>query len=131
MDDQPIPTTNVPIVKTQTRTVTYEKDGFPIEIEDGILISSQSHSTRTQTIETTTVSVSPPGLGRGAGRPVCVCTAWDSLHGIQCSVLTPVAHPPPGRPRQVLADPPLAGLLISLPFLCFRFLLSFVFSWNV
>ncbi|XP_022315600.2 uncharacterized protein LOC111119586 isoform X2 [Crassostrea virginica] len=61
MDDQPIPTTNVPIVKTQTRTVTYEKDGFPIEIEDGILISSQSHSTRTQTIETTTYKTERDG----------------------------------------------------------------------
>ncbi|XP_034314973.2 uncharacterized protein [Magallana gigas] len=60
-DDQPIPTTNVPIVKTQTRTVTYEKDGFPVVIEDGILISSQSHSTRTQTIETTTYKTERDG----------------------------------------------------------------------
>ncbi|XP_056018452.1 band 4.1-like protein 3 isoform X12 [Ostrea edulis] len=61
MDDRPIPTTNVPIVKTQTRTVTYEKDGIPLEIEDGILISSQSHSTRTQTIETTTYKTERDG----------------------------------------------------------------------
>ncbi|XP_061166162.1 band 4.1-like protein 1 isoform X2 [Saccostrea echinata] len=61
MDDRPIPTTNVPIVKTQTRTVTYEKDGVPLEIEDGILISSQSHSTRTQTIETTTYKTERDG----------------------------------------------------------------------
>lgn len=90
-DDQPIPTTNVPIVKTQTRTVTYEKDGFPVVIEDGILISSQSHSTRTQTIETTTVSVMTPWLrdsdpGVGAAIVcVCVCvfsmgqSAWQSV----------------------------------------------------
>lgn len=55
-DDTPISTKNVPYVKTKTQTVTYEKDGYPYETEDGILISSQSHSTRTQTIETTTVS---------------------------------------------------------------------------
>lgn len=87
-DDQPIPTTNVPIVKTQTRTVTYEKDGFPVVIEDGILISSQSHSTRTQTIETTTVSVITPWLSDsdpGSGQPLCVCvfsmgqSAWQSV----------------------------------------------------
>lgn len=55
-DDIPISTKNVPFVKTKTQTVTYEKDGYPYETEDGILISSQSHSTRSQTIETTTVS---------------------------------------------------------------------------
>ncbi|KAJ8306247.1 hypothetical protein KUTeg_016792 [Tegillarca granosa] len=52
-DEPPISTTNVPIVKTQTRTVTYEKDGIPVATEDSILISSSSHTTRTQTIETT------------------------------------------------------------------------------
>ncbi|KAK3089194.1 hypothetical protein FSP39_001656 [Pinctada imbricata] len=61
LDDTPISTTNVPIVKTETRTVTYEKDGIPIEMEDGILISSQSHTTRTQTIETTTYKTERDG----------------------------------------------------------------------
>lgn len=86
MDDQPIPTTNVPIVKTQTRTVTYEKDGFPIEIEDGILISSQSHSTRTQTIETTTVSVLPPPGSVGGRGALCVCVQ----HGTVCMAFSVV-----------------------------------------
>ena len=60
-DDTPISTKNVPYVKTKTQTVTYEKDGYPYETEDGILISSQSHSTRTQTIETTTYKTEKDG----------------------------------------------------------------------
>ncbi|CAC5384934.1 Band 4.1-like protein 3,Protein 4.1,Erythroid protein 4.1,Protein 4.1 homolog,FERM, ARHGEF and pleckstrin domain-containing protein 1,Band 4.1-like protein 2,Band 4.1-like protein 1,Cytoskeletal protein 4.1 [Mytilus coruscus] len=60
-DDIPISTKNVPFVKTKTQTVTYEKDGNPYETEDGILISSQSHSTRTQTIETTTYKTEKDG----------------------------------------------------------------------
>ncbi|XP_076100822.1 uncharacterized protein LOC143070043 isoform X6 [Mytilus galloprovincialis] len=60
-DDIPISTKNVPFVKTKTQTVTYEKDGYPYETEDGILISSQSHSTRSQTIETTTYKTEKDG----------------------------------------------------------------------
>lgn len=61
-DEPPISTTNVPIVKTQTRTVTYEKDGIPVATEDSILISSSSHTTRTQTIETTKSKTERDGI---------------------------------------------------------------------
>lgn len=60
LEEVPVPTKNVPIVKTETRTVTYEREGFPFDSEEGgVLVSASSHSTRMQTIETTTVS---PGL---------------------------------------------------------------------
>ena len=48
-------TTDVPIVKTESRTVTYETDGTADDDLPGMLVSAQAHSTRTQTIETTTV----------------------------------------------------------------------------
>lgn len=56
----PISTKNVPIVKTETRKVSYQREGVegqPMS-EDGVLVSSQAHSSKTQTIETTTVSSS-------------------------------------------------------------------------
>lgn len=60
LEEVPVPTRNVPIVKTETRTVTYEREGFPLlDSEDGVLVSSRSHSTKMQTIETTTVSWTP------------------------------------------------------------------------
>ncbi len=52
-------TTDVPLVKTEKRTVTYESGGSKHDdLDPGILVSAQSHSSRTQTIETTTVSLS-------------------------------------------------------------------------
>ena len=55
-------TTDVPIVKTETRTVTYSNDGGD-EVEDpGYLVSAHAHSSRSQTIETTTVSYTEWGL---------------------------------------------------------------------
>ncbi|KAL3868991.1 hypothetical protein ACJMK2_041729 [Sinanodonta woodiana] len=61
-EDIPVSTKNVPIVKTEKRTVIYEKDGIPVETEDSILISSSSHSTRSQTIETTTYKTEKDGV---------------------------------------------------------------------
>ena len=50
-------TTDVPLVKTEKRTVTYESEPGAGGRDDlGTLVSSQAHSSRTQTIETTTVS---------------------------------------------------------------------------
>jgi len=49
-------TTDVPLVKTQTRTVTYMADGSVVEEDPGMLVSAQAHSSRTCTTETTTVS---------------------------------------------------------------------------
>ena len=49
-------TSKIPIVETKTHTVTYEKDGVPFEMEDSILISAHSVTTKSQTIDTTTVS---------------------------------------------------------------------------
>ena len=46
-------TRNIPLVKTETRTVTYD-GGLP-EVDLGELVSAQSHETNSQTIETTTV----------------------------------------------------------------------------
>ena len=52
-------TTDVPLVKTEKRTVTYESEANKHDdLDPGILVSAQSHSSRTQTIETTTVSLS-------------------------------------------------------------------------
>ncbi len=52
-------TTDVPLVKTEKRTVTYESGGNKDDnLDPGILVSAQSHSSRSQTIETTTVSLS-------------------------------------------------------------------------
>ncbi|XP_046549970.1 band 4.1-like protein 3 [Haliotis rubra] len=64
VDDTPVSTKNVPLVKTETRTVTYEKEGnsLPSEMEDGYLVSSQSHSTKTQTVETTTYKTEKDGI---------------------------------------------------------------------
>ena len=62
LTETPISTKNVPIVKTETRKVSYQKDGLDghRESEEGVLVSSQAHSSKTQTIETTTVSPTPP-----------------------------------------------------------------------
>ena len=49
-------TTDVPLVKTQTRTVTYMADGSVVEQDPGMLVGAQAHSSRTCTTETTTVS---------------------------------------------------------------------------
>lgn len=56
MNDVPRSTSNIPIVETKTHKVTYEKDGVPYEMEDSILVSAHSITTKTQTIDTTTVS---------------------------------------------------------------------------
>lgn len=53
-------TTEVPLVKTQTRTVTYLADGSVVEEDPGMLVSAQAHSSRTCTTETTTVSHHAP-----------------------------------------------------------------------
>ena len=51
-------TTNVPLVKTETRTVTYENEGHGADdLDPGYLVSAQSHSSKTHTVETTTVSL--------------------------------------------------------------------------
>nr|AUG84435.1 cora [Platynereis dumerilii] len=56
-------TRDVPFVKTETRTVTYESDranegdDFP-----GILVSAQSHSSRSQTVDTTTYKTEKDGV---------------------------------------------------------------------
>ena len=55
-------TKDVPIVKTETRTVTYTNEEASQE-DPGVLVSAQSHTSRAQTIETTTVrwlSPAPP-----------------------------------------------------------------------
>ncbi|XP_055956543.1 band 4.1-like protein 1 isoform X3 [Patella vulgata] len=64
LDEAPVSTKNVPIVKTETRTVTYEKEGYPNNNYDfdDVLISSQAHSSRTQTIETTTYKTEKGGI---------------------------------------------------------------------
>ncbi|XP_025111515.1 LOW QUALITY PROTEIN: protein 4.1-like [Pomacea canaliculata] len=63
LEEVPVPTRNVPIVKTETRTVTYEREGFPLlDSEDGVLVSSRSHSTKMQTIETTTYKMDRDGI---------------------------------------------------------------------
>ncbi|KAK7099713.1 hypothetical protein V1264_022779 [Littorina saxatilis] len=63
LEEVPVPTKNVPIVKTETRTVTYERDGFPFDSEDdGVLVSASSHSTRMQTIETMTYKTEKDGI---------------------------------------------------------------------
>ncbi len=50
-------TSSIPLVKTQTRTVTYAaEDGSREEDLSGYLVSSQSHTSQSQTVETTTVS---------------------------------------------------------------------------
>ena len=56
-------TTDVPLVKTEMRTVTYAGAGHkdPVAGEHPeMLVSAQSHSSRTQTVETTTVSRQQP-----------------------------------------------------------------------
>ncbi|XP_076440887.1 uncharacterized protein LOC143280176 isoform X3 [Babylonia areolata] len=63
LEEVPVPTKNVPLVKTETRTVTYEREGFPFDSEeDGVLVSARSHSTRMQTIETTTYKTEKDGV---------------------------------------------------------------------
>ncbi|KAK7501055.1 hypothetical protein BaRGS_00007540 [Batillaria attramentaria] len=62
LEEVPVPTKNVPIVKTETRTVTYEREGFPFDSEDGVLVSARSHSTKMQTIETTTYKTEKDGI---------------------------------------------------------------------
>ncbi|XP_059167298.1 mesocentin-like isoform X2 [Physella acuta] len=53
---------NIPLVKTETRTVTYERNNFLPDLDDGILVSAQSHSTKLQTIETTTYKTERDGI---------------------------------------------------------------------
>lgn len=48
-------TKEVPVVKTQLRTVTYEDPQRDDPLMAEMLVSAQSHSSRSQTIETTTV----------------------------------------------------------------------------
>ncbi|KAK2161077.1 hypothetical protein NP493_1606g00025 [Ridgeia piscesae] len=54
-------TTDVPLVKTQTRTVTYMADGSVVEEDPGMLVSAQAHSSRTCTTETTTYKTEKDG----------------------------------------------------------------------
>ena len=50
---EPQSTRDIPLVKTETRTVTYTGGGGEFDL--GELVSAQSHETNSQTIETTTV----------------------------------------------------------------------------
>jgi hypothetical protein len=51
-------TRDVPVVKTQLRTVTYEDPQGDDPFSTEMLVSAQSHSSRSSTIETTTVGPS-------------------------------------------------------------------------
>ncbi|XP_041357830.1 band 4.1-like protein 3 [Gigantopelta aegis] len=64
LDDTRVSTKNVPVVKTETCTVTYEKEGTtgPDQDDAGVLISAHSHSSRTQTVETTTYKTEKDGV---------------------------------------------------------------------
>ncbi|CAG5125863.1 unnamed protein product, partial [Candidula unifasciata] len=53
---------NVPLVKTETRSVTYERDNSPYDLDDGELVSAHSHSSRMQTVETTTYQTEKDGM---------------------------------------------------------------------
>ncbi|XP_013403569.1 protein 4.1 isoform X26 [Lingula anatina] len=56
-------TTDVPLVKTQSRTVTYSSSGDGgRDLLPGELVSSQSHASRSQTVETTTYKTESDGV---------------------------------------------------------------------
>ena len=55
-------TKDVPVVKTETRTVTYSSEGGAEHGDAGDLVSAQSHSSHRQTVETTTVRRFAPTL---------------------------------------------------------------------
>ena len=74
-------TTNVPLVKTETRKVTYNTNEDEVE-DPGELVSAQSHSSRTQTVETTTVRRESPHrrvVGGGGGHTVKLPLTWSVL----------------------------------------------------
>uniref|UniRef100_A0A2C9JYE1 FERM domain-containing protein n=2 Tax=Biomphalaria glabrata TaxID=6526 RepID=A0A2C9JYE1_BIOGL len=60
--DVPLSSRNIPLVKTEIRTVKYEHDNCPPDLEDGILVSAHSHSSRLQTIETVTYRTERDGV---------------------------------------------------------------------
>ncbi|KAL4235974.1 hypothetical protein ACF0H5_004362 [Mactra antiquata] len=62
INDVPRPTSNIPIVETKTHKVTYEKDGVPYEMEESILVSAHSVTTKSQTIDTTTYKTERDGV---------------------------------------------------------------------
>ena len=67
VDDETHSTTDVPVVKTESRTVTYQSEDGAGDSEPGVLVSAQSHATRTQTIETTTVRLTTFALCSKSG----------------------------------------------------------------
>ncbi|KAK3783136.1 hypothetical protein RRG08_046931 [Elysia crispata] len=61
--DVPTSSRNIPLVKTETRTVTYERgDRSEDDWDTGLLVSAQSHSSKLQTIETTTYKTERDGV---------------------------------------------------------------------
>ncbi|GFN97339.1 protein 4.1 homolog [Plakobranchus ocellatus] len=61
--DVPMSSRNIPLVKTETRTVTYERgDRSEDDWDPGLLVSAQSHTSKLQTIETTTYKTERDGV---------------------------------------------------------------------
>ena len=99
-------TTDVPIVKTEVRTVTYTDGRARADDDAGVLVSAQALTSATRTIETTTV--------RPAAAAAAAAWTGPSAPSVTAATLNAPLRPPPPRPPVNRRCPP-AGSAVGVP----------------